>query len=68
MKGTRRNPWRWLTDARVTYALKVLMVLVLAFYVCQFIVQILTRLSGVVYILVAAILLAYLIYPAIAWL
>jgi predicted PurR-regulated permease PerM len=68
VKGTRRNPWRWLTDARVTYALKILMVLVLAFYVCQFAVQILTRLSGVVYILVAAILLAYLIYPAIAWL
>lgn len=68
VKGTRRNPWRWLTEARVTYALKILMVLVLAFYVGQFIVQILTRLSGVVYILVAAILLAYLIYPAVAWL
>ena len=68
VKGTRRNPWRWLTDARVTYALKILMVVVLAFYVGQFVVQILTRLSGVVYILVAAILLAYLIYPAVAWL
>lgn len=68
MKGTRRNPWRWLTDARVTYALKILMVLVLAFYAGQFVVQILTRLAGVVYILVAAILLAYLIFPAVKWL
>jgi predicted PurR-regulated permease PerM len=68
VKGTRRNPWRWLTDARVTYALKILMVLVLAFYVGEFVVQILTRISGVVYILVGAIFLAYLIYPAIAWL
>lgn len=68
VKGTRRNPWRSLTDARVTYALKILMVLVLAFYVGQFVIQILTRIAGVVYILVAAIFLAYLIYPAIAWL
>jgi predicted PurR-regulated permease PerM len=68
VRGTRRNPWRWLTDARLTYALKILMILVLAFYVGQFVVQILTRLAGVVYILVGAILLAYLIYPAIAWL
>lgn len=68
VKGTRRNPWRWLTDARVTYALKILMVLVLAFYVGEFVVQILTRISGVVYVLVGAIFLAYLIFPAVAWL
>lgn len=68
VKGAHRNPWRWLTDARVTYALKILMVLVLAFFVGEFVVQILTRISGVVYILVGAIFLAYLIYPAVAWL
>lgn len=68
VRGTRRNPWRWLTDARVTYVLKILMVLVLAFYVGEFVVQILTRISAVVYILVGAIFLAYLIYPAITWL
>ncbi len=44
------------------------MILVLAFYVGEFAVQILTRIAGVVYILVGAIFLAYLIYPAIAWL
>ncbi|MBV8068026.1 MAG: AI-2E family transporter [Candidatus Eremiobacteraeota bacterium] len=68
MRGTRRNPWRWLTDQRVTYALKILMVLVLAFYVGQFVLEVLARIANVVYILVAAIFLAYIIYPAVHWL
>jgi predicted PurR-regulated permease PerM len=68
MRGTRRNPWRWMTDARVTYALKVLMVLVLAFYAGYFILQILIRLRAVVYILIGAIFLTYLIYPSVQWL
>jgi predicted PurR-regulated permease PerM len=68
MRGTRRNPWRWLTEARVTYALKVLMVLVLAFYAGQFILLILVRLHAVVYILVGAVFLAYVVYPAVHWL
>lgn len=68
VRGTRRNPWRSLTDARVTYALKVLMVLVLAFYVGQFVVEILARIQGVVYILVGAVFLAYIIYPTVHWL
>jgi predicted PurR-regulated permease PerM len=57
-----------LTDARVTYALKVLMLLVLAFYAGEFILQILVRVRGVVYILVGAVFLAYVIYPAVHWL
>jgi predicted PurR-regulated permease PerM len=65
MKDDRSNPWRWVTEARVTYALKILMVLVLAFYAGQFIFGILARIQGVVYILVAAVFLAYLIYPAV---
>jgi predicted PurR-regulated permease PerM len=65
MRGTRRNPWRWLTEARVTYALKVLLLLVLAFFVGQFVVEILVRIRAVVYILIASVFLAYLIYPAV---
>jgi len=68
MKDDRSNPWRWMTEARVTYALKVLMVLVLAFYAGEFIFRILARIQAVVYILVAAVFLAYLIYPAVQWL
>ncbi|HET6276165.1 MAG TPA: AI-2E family transporter [Candidatus Cybelea sp.] len=66
MRGTRRNPWRWMTEARVTYALKVLMLLVLAFYAGEFILDILGRLRSVVYIVVAAVFLAYLIYPVVS--
>jgi predicted PurR-regulated permease PerM len=68
MRGTRRNPWRSLTDARVTYALKVLMVIVLAFYAGDFIIGLLGRIAGVVYILVGAVFLAYVVYPAVHWL
>lgn len=66
MRGTRRSPWRSITEARVTYALKILMVLVLTFYAGQFIVEILARLHAVVYIVVASVFLAYLIYPAVS--
>ncbi len=66
MRGTRRNPWRWMTEARVTYALKVLMLLVLAFFAGQFILEILARIRAVVYIVIASVFLAYIIYPAIA--
>ena len=68
MKTDRSNPWRWMTEARVTYALKVLMLLVLAFFAGQFIFGMLARIRAVVYILVAAVFLAYLIYPAVQWL
>ncbi len=65
MKEPHSNPWRWWTDARITYALKVLMVLVLAAYLAQFVFEILTRIRGVVYILIGAVFFAYLIYPAV---
>jgi predicted PurR-regulated permease PerM len=68
MRSTGPNPWRWMTEARVTYALKVLMVLVLACYAGDFILQILVRLRGVVYVLVGAVFMAYAIYPAVRWL
>lgn len=68
MRGTRRNPWRSLTEARVTYALKVLMVIVLAFYAGDYVIGLLARIRGVVYILVGAVFLAYVIYPAVHWL
>lgn len=33
-----RNPWGWVTDERVTLALKVLMILVLAAYLGHFLI------------------------------
>jgi predicted PurR-regulated permease PerM len=54
-----------MTDARVTYALKLLMVIVLAFYAGQFVLGFLERIRAVVYILIGAIFLAYLIYPVV---
>ena len=68
MRGSRSNPWRWLTEQRVTYALKILMVVVLGLYIAEFALNVLVQLRGVVYVLITAIFLAYLIYPAIVWL
>lgn len=65
MKEPHSNPWQLLTEARVTYALKVLMVVLLAFYLGQFILEVLVRVRGVVYILIGAVFLAYLIYPGV---
>ena len=62
------NPWKGFTDERVTFALKVLMVVVLAIYVGEFVVGALERIKGVVYILIGSIFFAYLIYPIVQWL
>jgi predicted PurR-regulated permease PerM len=68
MKSPRRNPWGWMTNDRVTYALKVLGIVVLALYAGQFLIAFCQRIRTVVYILIAAIFLAYLIYPGVQWL
>ena len=62
------NPWRGLTDEHVTFALKVLMVVVLAIYVGEFVVDALVAIKGVVYVLIGSIFFAYLIYPIVQWL
>lgn len=54
-----------MTDQRLTYLLKVLMVFVLALYAGAFVLEILARIRGVVYVLIASIFLAYLVYPAV---
>lgn len=62
------NPWKGFTDERVTFALKVLMIVVLAIYVGEFAVVVLERIKGVVYVLIGSIFFAYLIYPLVQWL
>jgi predicted PurR-regulated permease PerM len=54
-----------MTDERLTSALKVLMLVVLAFYVGSFLYGFFERIRTVVYIVVAAVFFAYLIYPAV---
>lgn len=60
-----RNPWGWVTEARVTYALKCLMVAVLAVYLGSFVADFLARIHTVVLLVVVAVFFAYLIYPAV---
>ncbi|HKE36252.1 MAG TPA: AI-2E family transporter, partial [Candidatus Baltobacteraceae bacterium] len=52
----------------MTFALKVLMVVVLAIYVGEFVVDALGRIKGVVYVLIGAIFFSYLIFPIVQWL
>jgi predicted PurR-regulated permease PerM len=62
---SERNPWRWLNDRRLTFALKLLMAVVLAGYIVQAVVGFLAQIRGVVYIAIGSIFLAYLIYPVV---
>ncbi len=61
----RRNPWGWATDRRLTLAIKFVGLLVLAWIACSFVFGFLARIRTVVYMLIGAIFLAYLIYPAV---
>ena len=61
----RRNPWGWATDRRLTLAIKFVGLLVLAWIALSFAFGFLARIRTVVYILIGAIFLAYLIYPAV---
>jgi predicted PurR-regulated permease PerM len=61
----RLNPWGWLTEKRVTFALKLAGLVVLLCYAGRFAFGFLAQIRAVVYILIGAIFLAYLIYPVV---
>src|SRR5512146_2703597 len=61
----RRNPWTWVTESRLTYAAKLLLVILLALYIGSFALAFFERIHTIVLILVAAIFFAYLIYPIV---
>jgi predicted PurR-regulated permease PerM len=63
-----RDPRGRYSDKRVTYALKILMIVVLALYLCQAAFGAIERLRAVAYVLIGTIFFAYLIYPAVHWL
>jgi predicted PurR-regulated permease PerM len=64
----QRDPSNRYTEERVTYALKVLMTIVLAIYLCQTAFGLIERIRGVMYVLIGTIFFSYLIYPAVHWL
>lgn len=55
----------WFSEARVTYALKVLALVVLAAYVAGGILSFLARIETITIILIAAVFAAYILYPAV---
>jgi predicted PurR-regulated permease PerM len=59
------GPWRWMTERRVTYVLKVLIVIALGLYLGQLVLEFLDRIRTVVYILIGAVFFAYLIFPVV---
>lgn len=61
-----RNPWSRLTEARLTYAFKLLAVILLALYLGEMALAFLERIHTLVYIVVASIFFTYLIYPAVS--
>lgn len=65
MNDHRPDPWGWLTEARLTYALKLLLVVAIGLYLAGVLVGFLDRVHTIFYILVGAIFFAYLIFPAV---
>ncbi len=63
--ATARNPWGWVTEQRVTYALKVVLLIAVSLYLGGMILGFLARIASVVYILIGAIFFAYLIFPIV---
>ncbi|MDE2483211.1 MAG: AI-2E family transporter [bacterium] len=61
-----RDPWSWVTEARVTYALKLLLLLALALYLGSLVLAFLARIAPVVYIAIGAVFFTYLIYPLVS--
>ena len=67
MKDDRKG-YRWLTDERLTFAIKVLLATVLSLYLLTQILHVLARIGTIAILLIGAIFFAYLIYPVIRWL
>lgn len=57
--------YTWFTEARVTYWLKLLLLVALAMYLFGTVLTFLSRIEGIAIILIASIFLAYLLYPAV---
>lgn len=57
--------WQWFTEERVSYWLKVLLLVVLAAYVAGGILTFLARIESITIIIIVAIFLAYVLYPAV---
>ncbi len=55
----------WLTERRLTFALKFLLAVVLVSYIVAGVLHFLERIGAITILLVAAIFFAYLIYPAV---
>lgn len=60
-----RSPWAWLDESRLTFAVKLLIALVLLLFLGGAVASFLERIRAVVYILIGSIFFAYLIYPAV---
>ena len=57
--------YSWFTEAHVTYWLKVLLLVFLAFYLLGGVLEFLARIQGIAITLIGAIFFAYLIYPIV---
>ena len=57
--------YSWFTEAHVTYWLKVLLLIFLAFFLLGGVLEFLARIQGIAITLIGAIFFAYLIYPIV---
>ncbi len=67
-RGTDEAPYRWLTEQRLTFTLKLLLTIVLVAMILGAIVQFIERIGIIAIIIIGAIFFAYLVYPIVRWL
>ena len=67
-RGAQEAPYQWLTEARLTFALKLLLTIVLAAIIVGAILQFVQRIGVIAIIIIGAIFFAYLVYPLVRWL
>lgn len=64
---TPMRPYPWFTEQRLTFFLKVLLVIVLSLYVLGYVLEAIAHVKTIFILLIAAVFFAYLIYPLVRW-
>lgn len=67
-RGAPAEPYRWLNAQSLDFGWKMLLSVVLIFLILSYVINFLARIGVIALIIIAAIFLAYLIYPIVRWL
>lgn len=67
-RGAEEEPYRWLTPHNLDYSWKILLSIVLIFFIFSYVVQFVERIGVIFLIIIGAVFFAYLVYPVVKFL